>query len=105
MAVKECSYWMADAYAALALTRSLLGITLPELVGKEASKPSAFQNILSRCKILHNCYESTATSQHSVHHDLPEDAAAQVEVHSDDIARHWAVPRFDSDMTFRAWFP
>jgi hypothetical protein len=30
---------------------------------KEASKPSAFQNILSRRKILHNCYES--------HGDIP----------------------------------
>jgi hypothetical protein len=50
MAMKESSYWIADAYAAVVLTRSLLGITLPEPVGKEASESSALQNIFVKMK-------------------------------------------------------
>ena len=57
---------------------------------KEASKTSAFQNILSRRKILHNCYESHGHIPTLSPSQLLEDAAAQVEVHSDDIARHGA---------------
>jgi hypothetical protein len=74
MAVKESSYWIADAYAAVALTRSLLGITLPEPVGKEASESSALQNIFVKMKEpCITAMKVTATSQHSVHHQLLPD--------------------------------